>query len=67
MQFTVNDPQNRDGTINGPYAHFTVALDSGTVSSEGGTLELTEQEMVRMARILVGLMTAAEDYYNHLI
>lgn len=34
---------------------------------EGEVLELTEQEMVHMARVLAGVMTAAEDYYSNLI
>ena len=53
----------------GLYINFAVELDSGTVLHktflpEGETLELTDQEMVNMARVLAKLLTGAEDYYQ---
>ena len=71
VNVTVADPQRADGTISGPYARFVVTLDSGTVVSrnpdaarEDEMLGLTDEEMVDMARVLAGLMTVAEEYYN---
>ena len=57
----------------GFYIHFRVELGSGTVLEsayqsevEGEMLELTDKEMVDMARAFAKLMTEAENYYrNH--
>ena len=58
----------------GFFIQFTVELDSGTVLKrdfqsyiEGETLELTDREMVNMARALAELLTGAEAYYQSYI
>ena len=55
----------------GFYIHFRVELGSGTVLEsayqswvEGETLELTDQEMVDMARTFAELLAGAEAYYR---
>lgn len=68
----VNDDRtvSLDATI-GFYIYFNVELDSGTVFErvfnspiEGEALDLTDREMVNMARILAKLLTGAEAYYQ---
>ena len=68
----VNDDRTASlDAVVGFYIHFNVELDSGTVLErvfnspiEGETLELTDQEMIDMARAFAELLTGAEDYYN---
>lgn len=69
--FGVNDERVVSGTICGFRIQFTADLDSGTITEkdfqsmvEGETLELTDEEMTGMARILAALMQGAEDYYE---
>ena len=68
----VNDHRTITGPTTEFYVYFAVELDSGAVvrqvfesEVEGETLELTEQEMVSMARVLAQVLEGAEDYYNN--
>lgn len=71
VTFNVNDERVSSGTVNGFRIQFAADLDSGTITEkdfqslvEGETLELADQEMIDMARILAVLMQGAEDYYK---
>ncbi len=71
VTFNVNDERVSSGTVNGFRIQFTADLGSGTITEkdfqslvEGETLELADQEMIDMARILAVLMQGAEDYYK---
>ena len=67
--FNVNDKRVESGTVNGFRIEFTAALD-GTVTQRdfqsavaGETLELTDQEMADMARVLAQVLDGAEAYF----
>lgn len=71
VRLSVEDERIEDGTVNGFVIDFTVDLSSDTFTrkeftSELGdkTIELTNQEMLDMARALARLMTAAEEWYS---
>ena len=71
VHLAVDDDRIQDGAVGGFGISFTVDLDSDTVTWREFTsmmgdraIELTDQEMVDMARVAVKLLTEAEDYYN---
>lgn len=71
VSLNVNDDRLQDGTVNGFNIDFTVDLSKDAVTwsrftadLEGGTIELTKQEMLDMARILARLLMQAEAYYD---
>lgn len=68
----VNDDRVVSGTVSGFYIHFVVDLTDMTVirsefesEIEGETLELNNQEMTDMARVLAQVLEGAEDYYGN--
>lgn len=68
----VNDDRVVSGTVSGFYIHFVVDLTDMTVirselesEIEGETLELNDQEMADMARVLAQVLEGAEDYYGN--
>lgn len=67
MHLTENSPLNSGGTVDGPGRVFTVDLAAGKVLQEERydyqgeePTPLTEEELVRAAGMLAGIMGAAE-------
>lgn len=67
VRLTENSPRNTGGTVDGPGQVFTVDLAAGEVLREErydyqgeGPAPLTEEELVRAAGMLAGIMGAAE-------
>ena len=68
----VDDDRVVSGTVSGFYIHFVVDLTDMTAirsefesEIEGETLELNDQEMADMARVLAQALEGAEDYYSN--
>ena len=70
VQFNVNDDRVISGTVNGFSMKFTVDLERMAVTDrafeslvEGEALELTDQEMTDMARVLSQVLKESEAYF----